>query len=214
MYAYIKWVELVAAIIGVARWNSIKQHPLLKGLTIVVVFIASAEFIGYFIKFWGAYNTVFYNFLTEPVLFVLYGFAFYKGLKRPAGKTLTKWLGIIIISGYFISLLFVDYNKFLNVFGYNFGALYIATLSLSFIIEMIRYDDSDDYMEQPLIYLLICIFFYYLITIPHFSITYYFYFTKQTNIAVEILKYLNVIFNYLLYLAFAITLYLCPQKKL
>jgi hypothetical protein len=213
MHIYLKWLELAAAIIAVINWQKLKKHGLLKWLAVLIVFVVVAEFTGFFLKKLNRYNAGYYNFIVEPGLFFLYGFAFYNGYTKASNKSIAKWMGIIVIIAYFVSLFFIDYTKYLNIFGYNFGALYIATLAILMIAEIITLSESADYFKNPVTFLLITIFLYYLITIPHYSITYYYYFKKETNLATKFLKHLDIFPNFLLYISYSITFLLWGKKR-
>jgi hypothetical protein len=213
MTSYIKWFELAAAIIALLNWKRISRDVFLKHLALLIIFIAVAEFFGYGFKFYKKYNVLIYNFIIEPAMFTLYGLAFYKGYKNAKHKQFAYYGIFIVLILYAITLYFTDVGKILNIIGYNIGALYIACISVLKILEIINADDDIDYLKEPLLYLLLSVVFYYLITIPHFSITYYFYTHHIKNSAGGFLNYINVIFNYLLYICYCIIFILWGKKK-
>jgi hypothetical protein len=213
MATYIKWFELFATICAIVNYKTIKLNPFLKYLTLLLIFITFAEFAGYIFTFYKKNNTVFYNLLVEPFTFILYAVAFYFGFEQKKNKKFSYYGLMVVLLLYTITLLFVDLSRFLNVIGYNFGALFIGTLSILKISEIINSKNDIDYFREPIFYLLLAILFYYLITIPYFSISSYFYIHKIKSNATIFLKYVNTIFNYLLYTSFAINFILWGKKK-
>lgn len=213
MTNYIKWFELAAGIIALLNWKRISRDSFLKHLALLIFFITVAEFSGYGFKFYRKYNIIFYNFVVEPGLFILYALAFYKNYVRVKNKQFTLFGIFIVLALYSITLYFTDTSKFLNVIGYNIGALYIACIAVLKILEIINANDKIDYFKEPILYLLLAIIFYYLITIPHFSVTYYFYIHKLKNDATIFLNYINTIFNYLLYICYCVVFLLCNKRK-
>ena len=146
--------------------------------------------MGYGFKFYKKYNILFYNFIVEPGLFTLYALAFYKSFVNVKHKRFTYYGIFIVLILYAVTLYFTDVSKILNVVGYNIGALYIACIAVLKILETINADDNIDYFKEPKLYLLLAIIFYYLITIPHFSIAYYFYIHHIKNSAGGFLNYI------------------------
>lgn len=213
MTSYIKWFELAAAIIALVNWKRISRDSFLKHLALLIFFIVIVEFLGYGFKFYKKYNILFYNFIVEPGLFTLYALAFYKSFVNVKHKRFTYYGIFIVLILYAVTLYFTDVSKILNVVGYNIGALYIACIAVLKILETINADDNIDYFKEPKLYLLLAIIFYYLITIPHFSIAYYFYIHHIKNSAGGFLNYINVIFNYLLYICYCVTFILWSKKK-
>jgi hypothetical protein len=213
MTSYIKWFELAAAVIALVNWKRISRDPFLKHLALLIFFIVTVEFLGYGFKFYRKYNVLFYNFIVEPGLFTLYALAFYKSFANLKYKRFAFYGIFIVLILYVVTLYFTDVSKILNVVGYNIGALYIACIAVFKILETINADDTVDYFKEPKLYLLLAIIFYYLITIPHFSITYYYYIHHIKNSAGGFLNYVNVIFNYLLYICYCATFILWSKKK-
>jgi hypothetical protein len=214
MASYIKWFELSAALLAILRWHKLKTDTFLKHLAIVVIFITVAEFSGFIIKFYKINNSLYYNLIVNPTIFCLYGIAFYKGLQNVKRKKVALWGAIAVIIVFYSTINIFDPALFLNIVGYNLGALYIAALAICKIAEIIIYSEQPDYFKAPLIYLLLFIILYYLNTIPYFSVGFYFYLNKIKNSTTVFLNYIHVFLNYALYASFSITFLLWGKKKL
>lgn len=211
---YIKWLELAAALAAIINWKRIRTNVFLKHLAFLIFFIVAAEFTGYFIKFYRKYNTLFYNFIVEPGIFILYAVAFNKGYIGERNKKFAKYGVWVVLLVYSITLFYTDITKMFNVNGYNLGAVFIGALAILKIVEIVSSDDKIDYFKEPSLYLLLAILFYYLITLMHFSIAYYIYLKKLKNDLGEFLNYVNIIFNYSMYICYIITFSLWGRKQL
>lgn len=213
MSGYIKWFELSAAVMALLHWHRLKADVFIKHLAIVVIFITAVEFSAYFMKYFHNFNTLYYNLFVEPLLFCLYGLAFFKGFKNAKHKKFAFSGAVAVVLIYYCTITIFDPYTYLNIIGYNLGALFIATLAICKIAEVINYSEQPDYFKSPVIYMLLFIILYYLTTIPHFSVSFYFYLNKIKNSATVFLNYVNIFFNYALYTSFAITFLLWGQKK-
>jgi hypothetical protein len=211
MTAWIKWFELAAALAAIINWRRVSSNKFIKLLALLLMFITAVEFVGYAIKFYKRYNTQFYNFLIEPGIFILYATAFYNGFLEKNNKKIAIKGSIVVLIIYGLTLFTVDTNKFLNIPGYTGGALFISLLAILKLIEIIKTDDPD-FFKRPLVYLLLTIMFYYMTTIPHFAVAYYFYIHKIKNNATVFLASINIIFNYALYFSYMITFFLWDRK--
>jgi hypothetical protein len=213
MTGYIKWLELVAALAALVNWKKIKTNKLAKNLAILILTITLLEFLGYATKFYQRYNIVFYNFVVEPLVFALYAYAFGSSYLSAKFKKFAGRGFVILMLIYFSTFSTIDYTKYLNIIGYDIGALFVACLSVLAISEVIDNADTIDFFKQPLIYLLLAIIFYYLTTIPHFTVAYYFYINKIKNDSTVILSAVNTALNYLLYLFYVIYFITWDRKK-
>lgn len=213
MTGYIKWVELVAALVALAKWQRIKDDKLARNLAILIITITFLEFFGYAIKFYLRFNIVYYNFFVEPLVFALYTYAFGNSYRNAKFKKFA-WRGLaVVLIIYFGTFPTIDYTKYLNIIGYDIGALFISCLSVLAISEVIDNSDTIDFFKQPLMYLLLAIIFYYLTTIPHFTVAYYFYINKIKNNSTVLLSTVNTILNYLLYLFYIIYFITWDKRK-
>lgn len=213
MTGYIKWLELIAAMAAIANWKRIKGNKLARNFALLIITVTFLEFFGYTIKFYQRYNILFYNFVVEPLVFTLYTFAFGKFYHNEKFRKFAFRGLLFVLLIYFSTFPTIDYTKYLNIIGYDVGALFIACLSVLAISEVIDNADTIDFFKQPLMYLLLAIIFYYLSTIPHFTVAYYFYINKIKNHSTILLSSVNAILNYFLYLFYIIYFITWDRRK-
>ena len=213
MQSYIKYFEIAAALAAIVNWKYIRRDAFIKHLAYLVFFIAAAELAGFVIKHYKLPNAPFYNFIVNPGIFILYALAFYMGFTNRRNRLFAIYGAYITILIWGATVYLVNANKMLNVYGYIAGAIFVALLAILKILELVKQDQHPNYLKSPLIFLLLAILFFYLITVPHYSISFYMFLKKIKGSSITFLLYIHAIFNYLLYTCFFLTFLLWGRSK-
>jgi hypothetical protein len=213
MLSYIKWFELAAALAAIANWKKIKQDPLVAGLAFVAIFVAIAEFFGAGLKAYFFFNALYYNLFVNPVTFICYGWAFYRGFTTTKYKKFAIAGLVIVLVLFFSTITIFNPKRYLNTIGYNFGAIYIAAMAMFKLTEIIQTSINPNYFKSPVTFCLLFIMIYYLVTIPSFSVVSYYFFNQIKNDLTLFLNYISAVFNYVLYTSFILTFLLWGNRK-
>jgi hypothetical protein len=211
MMSFIKYFELAALLAAVLNIYTIRKNAFLLRLAVLVAVITVCEFAGYFLSRHYIPNLWYYNTIFIPVQFILYGYAFGAGLRKSHFRKLPLPVTSCFMLIYAISYYMIDPSKsFCNV-GYCTGSIMVASYAIMYVAFLINRKEVIDFLKLPVVYLMLSMVLYYLITIPFYTAGYFYY--RHYGTLLHILLNTMTILDYLLYTTFIFT-FLWAKKNL
>lgn len=199
----IKFFELAAFITALLNIRTIRKNAFLIRLALLVTVITATEFAGYFLSLYSIPNLWYYNTIFIPVQFLLYGYAFSAGLQNSNFRRLILPLTSCFAIIYATAYLLIDPSKAFCTIGYCTGSIMVASFAIMYIAFLINKKEVIDFLKLPVVYLMLSLILYYLITIPFYTAGYFYY--RRYDTLLNILAGTMTMLNYLLYTAFSFT---------
>lgn len=205
MLQAVKYIELLALMVGLLNWKK-AQSSFFKSLVLVVAIVTLSEFAGAFVRKMNGTNLAFYNVFAIPVVFLAYFCAFLiDSWQRNRYFKAFSLLTILAVCTYIFGLLIIDFRKEFCSLGYCVASVVLAAFAFIKIKDIIVYEDIIDFFRLPLVYVLMMIFFYYILTIPFYGIIYFVDVKIATQTLVfKILKNVSSMLNIALYISYII----------
>jgi hypothetical protein len=206
-------LEILAFILVIKNFRRLLDSSL-RFLIPVISFICITECTA-FIKlnffsegFEQKRNFIYYNITTIIILLLYYGL-FIENIRIPVNKKIFKIICLITFCFYIINVLFIQTGQTFHTYSFTIGSICLCLGIIFYIKEIIESDKIVFISKDPLFWISVGLFAFYIINIPYFVM--YNYLAQDYFEFLVLCKKIFLVLNYFMYSSIIIGL-LCLRK--
>ncbi len=153
-------------------------------------------------------NFIYYNITTTIILLLYYGL-YLENIKIPINKRIFQLCCLFTLCFYLINVLFIQTGQTFHTYSFTIGSICLCLGIIFYIKEIIESDKIVFISKDPLFWISIGLFSFYIINIPYFVM--YNYLAQDYFDFLVLCKKIFLVLNYFMYSCIIIGL-LCLRK--